>query len=267
MKWLTTHWMMGMAEPTKDKGIKVANPPINQLMLTVLYEPQSAPLTQIQLFELYDRMRASYPNLEQIQRAGPMPARHDAVQFQIPFGPPRHSLKSEDRQWQILLQEDRLGFAWQRLSKVSEDPNYPGFEVVLDRALQAWENFRDPKFMNEDAAPLVVEVAYIDMFDLSSDNSPKLSQVFNLVNPHFKCLFNQFDFNWMTAFDEGGFTQIQISAPALFEVSGLAPMVALNCTVRLPVSGGWNVVKDHFSRAHDHALEAFSALVKPESQK
>ena len=114
-----------------DAGMTPEEAPITAMMLTVQFAPPLPSLNLPQLVDAYNPFRQEFPGFDQLPPAGPMPLN---MSMQNVFFPPtpRSRFLTADERYHILFQNDRFSFAWNRLSPLSQPPEYPGFVAVLE---------------------------------------------------------------------------------------------------------------------------------------
>ena len=235
-----------------------------QLVLTVSFQ-QPLDLTIVETAEVASLFADDYPVYRQIDRAGIMAAAPVAVpDITQMIGLPRLQFAAEDLTSQILFQNDRLSFGWNRQTPLDHKPDYPGFAATFATfeqhlsTLREWADDRETPIM-----PAVGELHYTDAFSLADMPAPKRADQFRFFNPDFIYPVASFNFSWVQAIVEGrpGFLQGIIASP------GTSPAGVKICTLqtiaRMDVTAGWDAVASEFAQAHQAIHEVYNRVVNP----
>lgn len=246
-------------------------PPIVRLILTLQFQVAATSLTVLDLAALRALFESRFPVFHQVNRAGAMPI-YPAQAVEHPFGMPRLSMSVEDLSMSLLVQDDRVSLAWNRLASLEEDPSYPGFSKMLEYAQGLFKEVIG--FVNANASEAVMasvgEVSYTDAFVVAKGGriTKNLGDVFTCVNsiPDFR--FGQLSLTYWKVMETRGGDPIDGSSET--QISGLTATAAgeaivnLQTTIRFSLAGAdKGEVERLFIGAHDAAHGIFSKLVKP----
>jgi len=181
-------------------------------------------------------------------------------------GSPRVQFASADGSRFVLFQEDRFSYGWHRQSPLDEDPNYPGFDTVLQDAEANWRFVR--KWIKEtfdlEVVPDVLEIAYADAFEThDSKGEPiPLAETFTFLNSVGTRMLS-FEYKWMEPLAdplENGFASVTVQGPAL-TVYGRS-VTTMASTASFKAGPSWEDIGAQFDRVHANMNEVFQRLVK-----
>ncbi|WP_174298867.1 TIGR04255 family protein [Sphingomonas bacterium] len=242
--------------------------PIVQLFLTVSFTPALSDLSILDLADVQRLFRDEFPVFKQLKRAGPMSFQLEQNEPDLAqiMGLPRLAFASESTGTQVLFQNDRVSFSWNRTSTLDAKPDYPGFDALFTQfkrhigAIVSWAGARDIEI-----APSVGELAYTDAFTLQTeDGTPRcISDIFGFVSPPEKNPAYMFDYSWAESLpdEQDGYLDVTASGPAS-SPDGVE-VATLETTARFDASGGWSDLSRPFGSAHQAAHGLFRRVVKP----
>ena len=242
--------------------------PIVQLFLTVSFTPALSDLSILDLADVQLLFRDEFPIFKQLNRAGPMSFRLDRDEPDLArmMGLPRLAFSSEEAGTQVLFQNDRVSFSWNRTSTLKARPDYPGFESMFSafehhiKTIISWAGARGVEI-----APSVGELAYTDAFVLQTEDGTlrPISEIFGFVSSAEKYSVLMFDYSWAESLpdEQEGYLDVTASGP------GSSPdgvdVATLETTARFDASGGWGDLSRSFGSAHRAAHDLFRRVVKP----
>lgn len=243
------------------------NAPIVQLLLTVSFLPALPDLSIIDLADFYALFRQEYPVFRQVARAGPMsfspmPEMADLGHM---VGPPRLAFSTEETERQVLFQNDRLSYGWNRTSSLKSGPNYPGFSAsfeTLVRHLDVLRNWSSGRGI--EIRPAVAEIVYTDAFTLqssASENPTPLPELFTFMNPASLHPIMGFDYSWTEQLPSelSGYIQASAAGPALSPEG--VPVATLETTSYFDASTKWDQLDQKFERAHQAIHGVYERVV------
>ena len=130
--------------------------------------------------EQYPLFASSEELPHQIEQFGIVPRQLPKLQFMDKMPAPRLMLASNDQQYLVQIQNDRLILNWRQLTGSGNSNEYPRFEATSSRLMKEWDNFKD--YIHSNGLGEVkldqVEFTYINHIDATSG---KLSEIFNDV--------------------------------------------------------------------------------------
>jgi uncharacterized protein (TIGR04255 family) len=242
--------------------------PIVQLLLTTQFQQPAQNLTIFDYADLRE-VYAEYPVRRHVPRAGPMPVMQPTTQItEYVSDAPRLQFMTEDLQWEILFQEDRISVGWNRTNSLENPSQYPGFTEVFNRFNK--EFYKLSKFLLErgnDALKFEVgEVSYSDAFRLDNkDGSLKrMDEIFSNIRSIKNFSFNLVNLTYtkIVKGDYPAHVETNISGPALDSSGERAAF--LRTTVRFAVEDESSLAA-RFDHAHLSAQEVFETLVNPDA--
>lgn len=157
----------------EDRVMKAnfSSPPVVEAVIGV--EFATLPIGFVGLADIHRMWMADYPTTEEheaLEPSTPFDQPAPPVQFRFGTGVPRLRLwsKTEDEQWLIQVQADRLVVNWRRAGTVT---SYPGYQQVLGRFEKAWQAFCGYLHESElgSPQPLVVEYTYVNVIAAPPD--------------------------------------------------------------------------------------------------
>lgn len=242
--------------------------PIVQLLLTTQFQQPAQNLTVFDYADLRD-VYAEYPVRRHVPRAGPMPVMQPKTQLtEYISDAPRLQFITEDLQWEVLFQEDRISVGWNRTSPLDEKSGYPGFNAVLKRFID--ELSKLSIFLIERGSDAIAagigEVSYSDAFRLKKTDgtSRKMEEIFSNIRSIEEFRFNLVNLNYtkIVKGDYPAHVETNISGPALDPSGERAAF--LRTTVRFAVEDE-SSLNARFDHAHLSAQEVFDTLVNPDA--
>ena len=205
-------------------------------MATVQFVEPLPNLNVIELAKLSEKFLDRFPTFNQINPAGPMPTNiaqltgfEETKAAVANF--PRLKFDTEDGQFTLLIQQDRMSCSWQRSPTDNGDSLYPGFEKILETLCGNVEVLSS--YLETDLVPFAGEIAYTNYFKTSSsEGKVRLSSIFSLLEAIDDPInMNGFTFVWNEVLErENGTIQVSIGAPpvsptpeafALLELTGI----------------------------------------------
>lgn len=256
---------------------RLENPPVVQMTLTVQFGPALDSLSMLDVSQIYGLYQGNYPQFRQVSIAGPMDVEAVPTERRSEVGSwalPRVMMSSQDLEYSVLLQTDRLTFTWMRQSPLSVASSYPGFRDMVRRFLAELSLFREWLSENNfpDVGAQVAELTYLNGFLLGPDEKrrPVGDIVTFFCNPRRAPMTN-FDLNWTEYLRP---VEASDKLSGTFNVQtmpGVSPdgeaILLLNMVGRSVVGEGrWDALTILFDELHDKAAEIFVGSVRPEAR-
>lgn len=250
-------------------------PPIDQVLLTVQFQPAVASMTILDWADLRDEFIEELPIFSQLPRAGAMPTKLDQVAMESPFGLPRLAMSSSDLSLMVMMQDDRISVGWQRTVPLDTDPSYPGFKSLLDNAVELVSKIVTFISMRAAESPQFVagELAYTNAFVLQNEQGVRvrrLTDIYTCIAPiavfphHSMSIVFQRAMSKEAGDGFDGMSEMRISG-ALQAVGGqLVSQLATVVRFDFPPEPSFGISAE-FELAHVEATRCFSSLVKPDA--
>lgn len=205
-----------------------------------------------------------------------MPAKVNEDVDDLPFGLPRLQFASADLNWVVYVQDDRTSVGWARTTPLAQDPSYPGFSAVLEKALDIFNRvaFFHNDVSSSNARPAVAEISYTDGFDRYNEDGSKrsLQDMFTCFQSQDDFTFNKFNmvFHRALRLDEAngvtGQSQTVISGfhanPTGEAVVNLHTIVRFTVGDIAETRDSYKEMQARFEAGHQVAKNIFQTLVK-----
>ena len=242
--------------------------PIVQLLLTTQFQQPAQNLTIFDYADLRD-VYADHPVRRHVPRAGPMPVLQPTMQItEYLSDAPRLQFLTEDLQWEVLFQEDRLSVGWNRITPLDQPAEYPGFIAVLARFKE--QRRRLAEFLvskgGENVAAGVGEISYSDAFRFkkADGTTRRMEDLFANVRSVAEFTFSLVNLTYTRVIkgDYPAHVETNITGPGPDPSGELAAF--LRTTVRFAVEDEASL-STRFDHAHVAAQDVFETLVKPDA--
>jgi len=183
------------------------DPPIVELALTLTFTELAGP-TVVDLANLYSAFQGQYPTIQHQPQLAPMNAVPGPAVVQVsPVGVevPRLWFISHDTRDLVQFQPDRVSQNWRRIGPFSDRIEYPGYEAVRSRFVEAF--LRVEAWARERGVPSLslatAELVYVNAFPLRrADDEIRLSEVISFYKPPVPARIFNLHMNWFEAVPE-----------------------------------------------------------------
>ncbi|MBT8163287.1 MULTISPECIES: TIGR04255 family protein [Arthrobacter] len=143
-------------------GVSFAKPPVAEVAIGVQFAPVSG-LSTFRASRLLDKWKSKYPVVSEQPPMPPWPLPNDGSGgFMVQFGGlpgNRIWLESNDRQFLVQLQNDRLVVNWRTLDGFE----YPRYPAIRARFVEAWDDLRQLMSVEgESVSAQLIDVSYIN---------------------------------------------------------------------------------------------------------
>jgi uncharacterized protein (TIGR04255 family) len=224
----------------------------------------ATPLTVLDTAAWYNSVSSDYPIVQQqppwdpvvwqnvFPSEGPPPRFLPVQQFIVnPTSMPRIVAFSEDQQWTMHIQHDRIVVGWRRLEPTGRIVEYPGFTTIVEKALTLLERFRAWWLMHlgTPVAFTICELNYFNAFPfIIEDRDLRLSEIFKFVVPQSRKKVAGLNASWFVQADPLSEARVQCvmamgatmdcPSAALFNFFGMAKLAGLGSPAELRAAYG-----------------------------
>jgi uncharacterized protein (TIGR04255 family) len=272
----------GRPHPSSDMtdAPRLKNPPVVQVMLTAHFEPALESLTMLDVATIFEQYRAKYPVFRQVPIVGTMAVeatpRQDRVETIASSALPRVMMGTEDQEFAVLLQTDRLSLGWMRQNPLSSAATYPGFREMKRRFDEELEVFHNWLKNNDfpDVSPDIIELAYNNAFEMGSEEQRRpISDVVTFFQNPRKARMSAFTVTWIELLRPEERVEAELSGSVRVQTGpGIGPdgsdVLLFNMTGSAAVkSGTWSGLDDSFDELHDRIVQIFAGCIQPDARE
>lgn len=197
-----------------------------EVVIALQFREALSHLNALQIAALVEGFK-QFPNFSELPPAGPMPytlGQLDGTEAVANFDPsfPRIVLTSDDREYVLSFQGDRLTYSWVRLAEVGAEANYPGFETLAANLIPIAEQFRalTGSLFGVDIVFSVAEVTYVNVIPTRKTDGGRilLSQIYSfLAQVEGAPGINGYFYGWNEQLSVAeGVLRLQVNGPVIY---------------------------------------------------
>lgn len=243
---------------------KYKNPPINELIIGVYFEPPLAQLQAEHIGLFWSQLRNEFPTIRQ-QAEIAVPIATQGFQINLEAYPmPRYWLIAEDETTLVQIQKNAFLLNWRKGRK--EYPHFDEVKAHFDRLLSAFEVFLKDE-LGIDRLPMrIAELTYTNLIpegDIWKGPSEIRAILPGITVPSLgRPTLQEPDFNYVTAYQlepDLGLNFVVRNAHQFMDASKRALIFEFR-TVGVLASPDRKTADEWYRRAHDTIGECFTAV-------